>query len=170
MMSDPSHPKILSLIAAMDQNRLIGADNALPWPRLPADMKWFRRHTLGKPILMGRKTWESFGARPLPDRNNIVLTRDTRYQAPGASVAGSLEQALEQAGAVEEAMIIGGASFYEQTLDLVDRLYLTYVQGSFSGDAWFPELDLSAWHETLRESSAIDDKNEYACTFVSYER
>jgi len=170
MTSDPSHPKRLSLIAAMDQNRLIGADNALPWPRLPADMKWFRRHTLGKPILMGRKTWESFGARSLPDRKNIVLTSDPGYIAPGAIVAVSLEQALEQAGPVEEAMIIGGASFYEQTLNIVDRLYLTFVQGEFSGDAWFPELDLSVWHEIARETSAIDDKNEYACSFVSYER
>lgn len=169
-MTSQSRPKILSLIAAMDQNRLIGADNALPWPRLPADMKWFRRHTLGKPILMGRKTWESFGARPLPDRNNIVLTRDTSYQAPGAIVVGSFEQALEQAGAVEEAMIIGGASFYEQTLDIVDRLYLTFVQGSFDGDAWFPELDLDDWQQTASEASEVDDKNEYACTFVSYQR
>ena len=169
-MSDQSRPKILSLIAAMDQNRLIGADNALPWPRLPADMRWFRRHTLGKPILMGRKTWESFGARPLPDRKNIVLTRDANYQAPGAIVVGSFEQALGQAGPVEEAMIIGGASFYEQTLDRVDRLYLTFVQGSFAGDAWFPELELSDWQQTASEASEVDDKNEYACTFVSYQR
>lgn len=169
-MSDPSRPKILSLIAAMDQNRLIGADNALPWPRLPADMKWFRRHTLGKPILMGRKTWESFGAKPLPDRKNIVLTRDTSYQAPGAVVVSSLEQALEQAGPVEEAMIIGGASFYQQALDIVDRLYLTFVQGSFDGDVWFPELDLDDWQQTATESSEVDENNEYACIFVSYQR
>jgi len=169
-MTGQSRPKILSLIAAMDQNRLIGADNALPWPRLAADMKWFRRHTLGKPILMGRNTWESFGARPLPDRKNIILTSDSSYIASGAIVVCSLEQALEQAGSVEEAMIIGGASFYEQTLDIVDFLYLTFVQGEFHGDAWFPELDLSSWHETSREESAVDEKNEYACTFVSYER
>ena len=169
-MTNQTRPKIISLIAAMDQNRLIGAGNALPWPRLPADMKWFRRHTLGKPILMGRKTWESFGAMPLPERKNIVLTHDTAYLAPGAIVVSSLEQALEQAGAVEEAMIIGGASFYEQTLDIVDRMYLTFVQGNFEGDAWFPELDMDDWHETASEASEVDDKNEYACTFVSYQR
>ncbi len=169
-MSGQSRPRIVSLIAAMDQNRLIGADNDLPWPRLPADMKWFRRHTLGKPILMGRKTWESFGSRPLPERKNIVLTRDSQYQAPGAVMVGSLEQALDEAGPVDEAMIIGGASFYGQTLDLVDRLYLTFVQGRFNGDAWFPELDLSVWHETGREASDKDEENAYACIYVSYER
>lgn len=159
----------ISLIWAMDEERLIGRDNALPW-KLPADMQWFRRHTLGKPIIMGRKTFDSFGGRPLPQRHNIVVTRDEHYRAEGATVVHSIDEALRQAGAVEEVMIIGGASFYEQMLPRADRLYVTLVHGRFEGDAWFPAYDEQAWQAIEREEHARDEKNDHACSFVIYQR
>ena len=160
---------IISLIWAMDENRLIGIDNRLPW-KLPADMKWFRRHTLGKPIIMGRKTFDSFGGRPLPERTNIVVTRDKNYQADGAVVVYSIEEALNAAGDADEVMVIGGASFYEQMLSRADRLYVTQVHGKFEGDAWFPEFAMEPWQEVAREEQGVDEKNGYACSFFSYER
>jgi dihydrofolate reductase len=153
----------------MDDNRLIGVDNCLPW-KLPADMKWFRRHTLGKPIIMGRKTFDSFGGRPLPERTNIVVTRDKGYQAEGAIIVYSIEEALKAAGDGEEVMIIGGASFYEQMLPRAERLYITQVHGNFEGDAWFPEFEMGEWCEVEREESAVDERNAYPCTFLVFER
>lgn len=160
---------IISLIWAMDENRLIGVENRLPW-RLPADMKWFRRHTLGKPIIMGRKTFDSFGGRPLPERTNIVVTRDKDYTAEGALIVHSIDEALQAAGNAAEVLIIGGASFYQQMLPRADRLYVTRVHGKFEGDAWFPDYDEEAWQEVAREESAVDEKNGYACSFLSFER
>lgn len=160
---------MISLIWAMDENRLIGIENRLPW-KLPADMKWFRRHTLGKPIVMGRKTFDSFGGRPLPERTNIVVTRDKSYQAEGAVVVYSIEEAIAAAGEADELMIIGGASFYEQMLPRADRLYVTQVHGQFEGDAWFPEISLSGWQEVGREEHGVDEKNAYGCSFLTYEK
>lgn len=160
---------IISLIWAMDENRLIGVENRLPW-KLPADMKWFRRHTLGKPIIMGRKTFDSFGGRPLPERTNIVVTRDNDYKAEGAVVVYSIEEALQAAGKADEVMIIGGASFYEQMLPRAERLYITEVHGKFEGDAWFPDFDMGEWREVDREEHPIDEKNGYACSFLTYRR
>ncbi len=160
---------MISLIWAMDENRLIGVENRLPW-KLPADMTWFRRHTLGKPIVMGRKTFDSFGGRPLPERTNIVVTRDKSYQAEGAVVVYSIEEAIAAAGEAEELMIIGGASFYEQMLPRADRLYITQVHGQFEGDAWFPEFSLNGWQEVGREEQGGDEKNAYACSFLTYEK
>ncbi len=160
---------IISLIWAMDENRLIGVENRLPW-KLPADMKWFRRHTLGKPIIMGRKTFDSFGGRALPERSNIVVTRDKNYQADGALVVYSIEEALQAAGDAEEVMIIGGASFYEQLLPRAERLYITQVHGKFEGDAWFPEFEMDEWQEVAREDHTADEKNAYDCTFLRFER
>lgn len=163
----------LSLIVAMADERVIGINNSLPW-KLPSDMRWFRQHTLGKPILMGRKTFESFGGRTLPDRTNIVITRDANYKAEGIVVVTSIEQAIEQASlsadVVEEAMIIGGASFYEQMLSKVDRMYLTFVHTSLQGDAWFPEYNLDDWREIERIDVEADDKNAFAHSFVVYDR
>ena len=159
----------ISLIAAMANNRVIGIENRLPW-KLPSDMKWFRQHTLGKPIVMGRKTFESFGGRTLPERHNIVITRDTDYILETASVVHSIDAALATAGDVEEVMIIGGASFYEQMLPHADRLYLTFVNAAIEGDAWFPEIDFSQWQEVERHDQAADEKNAYAHSFVIYER
>jgi dihydrofolate reductase len=167
-VTSQARPRI-SLIAAMAEDRVIGIGNRLPW-RLPADMKWFRRHTLGKPIIMGRKTFESFGAKPLPERLNIVMTRDPGYRAEGAVVVHDVEQALTAAGDVAEVMIIGGASFYEQMLPRADRLYLTLVHTRVEGDAWFPEYDPGQWRELEREELPADDRNSFACSFCIYER
>jgi len=159
----------ISLIWAMDDNRLIGQNNSLPW-KLPADMKWFRQHTLGKPIVMGRKTYESFGGKPLPDRTNIVITRDTNYHSDGAVIVHSIDEAIQQAGEVDELVIIGGASFYQQMLPRAVRLYVTRVEGQFEGDAWFPSYNEDEWQEVAREHHPVDERNPYACTFLTYER
>ena len=159
----------ISLIAAMAEDRVIGIENRLPW-RLPADMKWFRQHTLGKPIIMGRKTFESFGGKPLPERLNIVITRDLDYQAPGAVVVHDIEQAITAAGDADEVMIIGGASFYEQMLPRADRLYLTFVHTRVDGDAWFPAYDAQQWRELERHDQPADDKNPYPHSFCIFER
>lgn len=174
----------LSLIVAMANNRVIGIKNSLPW-KLPSDMKWFRKHTLGKPIIMGRKTFESFGGRTLPDRTNIVITRDTNYNADGIVVVNSIEQAIEAAAKaiaisktaensadnnLAEAMIIGGATFYEQMLDKVDRMYITLVDTRLEGDAWFPEYNLSQWQKIESVSVAADEKNTYPHQFLIYDR
>jgi len=167
----------LSLIAAMADNRVIGINNSLPW-KLPSDMRWFRQHTLGKPVIMGRKTFESFGGRTLPERTNIVITRDANYTAEGAVVVNSIEQALDEARSVVaescddngEAMIIGGASFYEQMLDKVDRMYLTFVDANIDGDAWFPEYNPALWQQVERIDVAVDEKNTFAHHFVIFDR
>ena len=153
----------------MTKDRVIGAKNSLPW-RLPADMKWFRQHTLGKPVVMGRKTYESFGARALPDRLNIVVTHDTSYDAGDAVVATSIDDAIQKAGDVDEIMIIGGASFYEQTLSIADKLYLTEVAASIAGDAWFPEYQSDQWRLVKTHSHPADAKNTYPMTFKTFER
>ena len=159
----------ISIIAAMAKDRVIGIKNTLPW-KLPADMKWFRQHTLGKPVVMGRKTYESFGARPLPDRLNIVVTRDPNYDAGEATVATSINDAIQKAGDVDEIMIIGGASFYEQTLPIADRMYLTEVDADIEGDAWFPDYPSDHWQKVDTQSHPADDKNVYAMTFNTYEK
>lgn len=160
---------VISLIAAMANNRVIGIDNQLPW-KLPADMKWFRLHTLGKPVVMGRKTFESFGGRTLPDRLNIVITRDKTYRANDAVVVHSIDEAIAAAGNVEEIMVIGGASFYQQMLPMAERMYLTFVEMEPAGDAWFPEYDENQWREIVREEHESDEKNLCAYRFVVLER
>ena len=159
----------VSMIAAMTEDRVIGIENTLPW-KLPNDMKWFRQNTLGKPIVMGRKTFESFGAKPLPGRTNIIITRDQSYRAEDSVVVYSIDEALKAAGDVDEVMIIGGASFYEQMLPKADRLYLTFVEANLEGDAWFPEFDLNDWNETESVHHDNDEKNAYSHRFVVLER
>ena len=140
----------LCLIAALAENRVIGRDNQLPW-HLPADLKHFKAKTLGKPIIMGRKTWDSLG-RPLPGRLNLVVSRQAGLQLEGAEVFATLDAARERAEAwareqgVEEVMLIGGAQLYEQALPIADRLYLTRVALQPEGDAWFPAFDEAQWH------------------------
>ena len=158
----------------MAEDRLIGVNNSLPW-KLPADMQWFRKHTLGKPIIMGRKTFESFGGRTLPDRTNIVITRDTDYKPEADvvivhSIDDALQAAENSAEDVAEAMIIGGASFYEQMLERADRFYITQVHGRFDGDAWFPEYAQYDWREVSCVEHPVDEKNAYACTFQVIEK
>jgi len=145
---------ITALVVAMAQNRVIGREGGLPW-HIPGDLKLFKQTTLGKPIVMGRKTWQSLG-RPLPGRPNIVITRDPAYQAEGAHVVGGLDRALVLAGELagelgtDEIMVIGGAEIYRLALPKADRLYLTEVSLSPDGDAFFPDLDMREWSETSR--------------------
>ena len=147
---------IISIIAGMDKNRLIGHGNRLPW-RLPTDMKHFRRHTLGRPVLMGRKTFESIG-KPLPKRTNIILTHDRDYQAAGCVVTHSIKEALDTASDCEEIMIIGGASIYTLFLPWADRLYLTCIHDCFEGDVYFPAFDRADWQEVKRVDCQPDEK------------
>ncbi len=158
----------IALIAAMAENHVIGRNNQLPW-RIPADLKHFKVLTMGKPIIMGRKTYESIG-RPLPGRVNIVLTGDVTYRAEGCEVVHSIAQALQVAGAVEEAMIVGGSDLYRQTIGDADRLYLTLVKAEVEGDAWFPKIDSRQWREIKREAHRADDSNQYDYAFVVLER
>lgn len=158
----------IALIAAMADDRVIGIDNRLPW-RLPADLQHFKGLTLGKPVVMGRLTWESLG-RPLPGRRNIVITGDMSYRAAGAEVVHSPEAALAAAGAVEEVMVIGGASIYAQFLPRAQRMYLTFVHGRFAGDAWFPAWNPGEWRETGRVEHAADERNPHPHAFVILDR
>jgi dihydrofolate reductase len=159
----------LSLIWAMADNRIIGIENRLPW-KLPADMKWFRQNTMGKPIIMGRLTFESFGARPLPGRRNIIISRNPAYTADGIEVYTSLEDALQSTQSNEETMIIGGMSLYKQALPLADRLYMTLIHANVEGDAWFPEFDLHEWQETARNDFPADEKNPHAYSFITLDK
>jgi dihydrofolate reductase len=159
----------LSLIWAMDENRLIGNNNALPW-HLPADLAFFKRTTMEKPIIMGRKTYDAIG-RPLPGRQNIIITRDTAYTAKGCDIANSIDEAMSLVPEeVQEVMLIGGASLYLQTLAQADALYITQIYHAFSGDTWFPEIDMSQWSETYREDFEADEKNLHPYSFMQYTR
>ena len=158
----------VSFVVAMDANRLIGADGGLPW-RLPADLRFFRQLTLGHPLLMGRRTWESLPRRPLPERRNIVVTRQAGYEAPGAELASDVESALAMVPA-GELMVIGGAAIYESLMARVDRLYVTEVEGDFSGDTWFPPFDATGWRETARRTHEPDEKNPHRMHFVTLDR
>ena len=165
MQKDTPHKYTLSLIWAMADNRVIGIENRLPW-KLPADMKWFRQNTMGKPIIMGRLTFESFGAKPLPGRRNIIISRNPGYSAEGIETYSSLEEALKATQSDDEVMVIGGMSLYQQTLPLADRLYMTLVHANVEGDAWFPEFDLQRWHETERHDFPADEKNPHSYSFI----
>ncbi len=159
---------VLSIIVAVARNGVIGRENRLPW-RLPADLLHFKQVTMGKPMIMGRRTWESLPGL-LPGRRHIVLSRDPGYRAEGAEVATSLEQALALAGEVDEVMIIGGARLYEQALPLAQRLYLTEIDADIEGDAHFPPFDSVLWREVSREWRPADERNEHACCFRVLER
>ena len=159
---------LIAIIAAMDRNRLIGDGDRLPW-RLPADMRRFRALTMGKPIIMGRRTHESIG-KALPGRRNIVLSRNSDYRAPGCVVVANLQQALDACDDAQEAMIIGGARLYGEALARARRMYLTLLDGSFSGDTWFPEYDLREWRECSRKNHERDEQATCAYSFVDLER
>lgn len=159
---------IISIIAAMDRNHLIGNNNQLPW-HLPADFAHFKAITMEKPIVMGRKTFDSIG-KPLPGRINIILSRNCETVSKGVICVSSFEDAMAVVPDVEEIMVIGGSMIYEMLLPLADRLYLTYVDAAFEGDAFFPKFDESAWFEKEKIQRAADEKNQYACSFVTLER
>ncbi|OWA37367.1 dihydrofolate reductase [Saccharibacillus sp. O16] len=158
----------ITMIWAQDSQGLIGRDNALPW-RIPADMAYFKRETLGKPVIMGRKTWESFGGKPLRERQNIVLTRDPSWTTEGAQVVHTAEEARAAADG-EEVMIIGGSQIYELFLPLADCLRVTRVSGQFEGDAFFPEVNWSQWKLIQSLEGVRDEKNNYDYVFEIYER
>ena len=166
-----SHPKlILSAIVAMAENRVIGKNNQLPW-HLPADLNHFKAITSGHPILMGRKTYESIG-KPLPNRTNIIITRDNGYLAPGCVVVTSIEAALQQASAEnsDEMFIIGGAEVYRQLWPHIQRIYLTLVHQEFEGDAFFPELNRNEWKQIHYETYPANEKNPYPYTFLRLDK
>ena len=164
----------IALIVAASQNNVIGRNNELPW-HLPGDLQYFKTMTLGKPVIMGRKTFESIG-RPLPGRDNIVISRQTDYAAKVIEVVSSLEQAIALGeninliNGIQEVMIIGGAQIYEKSLDLADRVYLTRVQCKVEGDAYFPALDDDEWQEIAREDITAKESNPFDFSYLVLER
>ncbi|ELI6422936.1 type 3 dihydrofolate reductase [Aeromonas veronii] len=160
----------ISMIAAMAHDRVIGKDNQMPW-HLPADLAHFKRVTLGKPVLMGRKTFESIG-RPLPGRRNLVISRNPDYQAEGIEVVGSVEAALAllAGSSVEELMVIGGGHLYAEMLPSVDCLYLTRIDLAVEGDTRFPAFDDGQWQRVDCESHSADEKNPHPYSFETWQR
>ena len=158
---------IISMIAAMADNRIIGKDNQMPW-HLPADFAWFKRCTMGKPVVMGRKTYESIG-RPLPGRLNIVISRDASLFIEGVTTVTSIEQALEVAGEVEEVMIIGGGAIYAACLPMANKLYITHIEAEIEGDTQFPDWG-NEFKETYSEAYQADEKNAYNMRFTILEK
>ena len=165
----PEHggPRV-TLIAAVARNRIIGRDNRLPW-HLPADLAHFKRLTLHKPIVMGRRTWESLPGL-LPHRRHIVISRDRTFHSPGCEVVHSPEAAVAAGADGPEIMVIGGASIYRAMLPVADRMELTMVGAEIDGDTRFPDWDTSVWHEIAREHRPRDDANAYDLDFVTLER
>lgn len=161
---------IISIIAAVGDNRAIGFKNSLPW-KLPADLKYFKENTLGKTIVMGQKTFESIGGKPLPGRKTIILSSDPNYKATeNCKVAKSLDDLMEMAQNEEEIMVSGGASVYDQFLPKATRLYLTLVHHSPEADTFFPEVDFSQWKEVKRIERPKDNDNQYDFSFVVFEK
>ncbi|WP_426415731.1 dihydrofolate reductase [Aestuariirhabdus sp. LZHN29] len=164
----------IAMIAAVAENGAIGINNKLPW-YLPGDLRYFKAVTMGKPVIMGRKTFDSL-RKPLPGRTNIVITRDLNYQPEGVKVVHSLEDGLELAqnigliNGLDEMMVIGGEQIYRLALEKADRLYLTKVYQSFDGDAWFPEVDLSQWSEVQREDHFSEDEPPMQFSYLVLDR
>lgn len=158
----------IALIACMARGRVIGKDNQMPW-HLPADLKHFKAVTLGKPVVMGRRTFESIG-RPLPGRHNIVITRQREYAPEGVTVVSGIDEAFKAAGDVEELMIIGGGELYAAMLPKADRLYITDVDLDVEGDTHFPDYEPLGWNEVERSEHLPDEKNLYTLTFRTLDR
>lgn len=158
----------LALIVAVGENSEIGKHGRMPW-HLPADLKRFKALTLGKPVIMGRKTFEAIG-KPLPERRNIVVSRNPAWHAPGCESAASLTDALVLAAGVREIMLIGGGELYSEALPRAQRIYLTRVHARFEADTFFPALDPAEWRETAREDHASDERNSFAYSFIILER
>ena len=158
----------LSIIVAMDINRVIGRGGVLPW-HISSDLKNFKKITMGKPILMGRKTHDSIG-KPLPGRENIILTNNKKYSAEGCTVKNTLDEVYSYCEEQLELVVMGGAILYSQTLDKADKLYITEVNASVNGDTFFPEYKSSQWREISRESFNADENNEFDYSFTVLER
>ena len=162
---DNSLSKMIKIIVAISKNRVIGDSNKLIW-NLPSDLKRFKEITTGHPIVMGRKTFESIG-RPLPNRRNIIITRDEEYEIEGCEVVNSIEEALLLTG--NDCFIIGGGEIYKQTLHIAEQIYMTIVDEEFLGDTQFPELT-NSWYVSKKEDFLSDDKNPYNYSFILYEK
>lgn len=164
---------IVAIYVAIAENGVIGRDNGLPW-KLSTDMKRFKEMTMGKPIVMGRKTWDSFPKRPLPGRLNVVVSRDKDFSADGALVAHSLDDALSLAegkeGADSEVAVIGGGQIYREALPLADRLHVTHVKAEIEGDTRFPEIDPNIWRAVESQDFPAGEKDSHATRYVVYER
>ena len=167
--SRSERPFVVALIAAASDNGVIGRDNDLPW-HLPADLKRFKRLTTGHHMIMGRKTWDSIGRRPLPGRPTIVITRDRSYESADAQVAHSVPQALDLVGEDNEVFIAGGEAIYRLALPLADTIYLTRIHADFDGDTFLPEIDPDEWDVVDEERHEPDERNRYAYTFLVYKR
>ncbi|HXF77845.1 MAG TPA: dihydrofolate reductase [Usitatibacter sp.] len=158
----------ISLVVAMDRNGVIGLDNALPW-RLPDDMAHFKRVTMGRPVVMGRRTYESLG-KPLPGRKNIVVTRQADFTAPGCEVVHSLEEAWKAANGADEACVIGGTMLFAETLPAADVIHLTQVDAEVKGDTWFPPFDRSQWVEREVARHGADARHAYPFRILELSR
>lgn len=158
---------MISLIAALAADRVIGMENAMPW-NLPADLAWFKRNTLNKPVIMGRLTWESIG-RPLPNRLNIVVSSQPG-NAEGVTWVSSIEDAINAAGDAEEIMVIGGGRIYAQLLNRADRLYLTHIDAEVEGDTHFPDYEPDEWESSFSEFHDADEKNSHSYCFEILDR
>ncbi|MCW5588208.1 MAG: type 3 dihydrofolate reductase [Legionellales bacterium] len=159
---------MISLIAALAHHRVIGYQNQLPW-HMPNDLAFFQEKTLYKPVIMGRRSFESLG-KPLPQRRNIIVTRNRNYQAAGCDVVHSLTAAIELVKQEPEIMITGGAHIYRESLTIADRMYLTFIDAEVPGDTFFPEWDSDAWEIISREEYSADDKNPYDYSFVIFDK
>lgn len=157
-----------SLVVAVARNGVIGRDNTLPW-RLPSDLAHFKRVTMGRPVVMGRRTYESIG-KPLPGRKNIVVTRNKDFHAPGCTVVGSLDEAWRAAEGAEEVSVIGGTTLFEETLPIADTIHLTEVEADVEGDTYFPSLDRSQWNEREVERHPADARNNYPIRILELTR
>ena len=166
-MSAPPGP-LISLLVAATENGVIGRDNGMPW-HLPDDLKHFKALTLGKPVLMGRKTFDSIG-KPLPGRTNLVLTRMSDWTAPGVTVVADLPAAIRAAAAAPELVVAGGAQVYALAMPLASRIYLTRIHAEIDGDTRMPDIDVGQWREVSRELHPIDSRHPYAMSFVTLER
>tara|TARA_B110000503_G_scaffold26584_1_gene41929 strand:+ start:1550 stop:2053 length:504 start_codon:yes stop_codon:yes gene_type:complete len=164
----------IALIVAASENNVIGRNNQLPW-YLPGDLRYFKAMTLGKPVIMGRKTFESIG-KPLPGRDNIVITRQKDYPAEGIKLVSSLDEAIILGESInlinggDEVMVIGGAQIYAEALELADRVYLTRVHDHVEGDAYFPALETSSWHESGREDILAKEPNPFDFSYLVLDR
>ena len=160
---------MIAIVVAADENNVIGKDNQLIW-HLPADLKHFKQITMGHPIIMGRKTYESIG-KPLPGRTTIIITRQDGYEAEGCIVVNAIQEAIEKAKQLDEqAYLIGGAEIYKQALELTDTIYLTRIHHRFEGDTFFPEIKEDEWKSVSEEQHEPDEKNKYSYSFIKLER
>jgi len=159
----------IAIIVAVAENNVIGAGNSIPW-YCPADLQYFKRTTLGLPVLMGRKTYQSLKIKPLPGRQNIIITRDQNLVCEGCDVVDSIEAGLGLASHAEKLFIIGGADIYQQSMDLAQELYITYVDVKVDGDSFFPKVDLNAWNLVRQEIHEVDERNPHQMTFKVFTR